>query len=83
MGRLEEILKEILKIDEVNDDTSPKNTKTWDSFNALMIVSKLEEEYDTSFTMTEVNGVMSVADIRRVLEKHFNRINNGRNENTV
>jgi acyl carrier protein len=71
MGRLEDVLKEILKLDEVSDSTGPSNTKNWDSFNALMIVSKLEDEYDTSFSMAEVSGVRSVADIRKVLEKHF------------
>ena len=40
-----------LELEEINEDTSPENTESWDSFNALVLVTELEETFNVSFTM--------------------------------
>lgn len=71
MGKLEDIIKKVLKIEEVTDETSPKNTGSWDSFNALKLVAKIEEAYDLNFAMSEVVAVKNVSDIRKVISANI------------
>lgn len=70
--KLISILSLILEIDEVdiNDDTSPENTPSWDSFNALVIVTELEDAFKVSFSIEEIEGVSCFLDIKDCLIKH-------------
>ena len=45
--KLIKLIASVLNIDEnlINDETSPKNTESWDSFNALVMVSELEAQF--------------------------------------
>lgn len=72
MSKLNKILSGVLNIPEekITDDTSPDNTESWDSFNSLMLVSELERNYSISFTIGEVTGIRSVADIKKCLKIH-------------
>ena len=72
MKRLKQILSEVLGIDEnqITDETSPENTDVWDSFNGLMLVSKLENEFNVQFTMEEVVAIKNVKDIKDALKRH-------------
>ena len=72
MKRLKTILSRVLSIDEstINDETSPDNVENWDSFNALMLVSELENEFKVKFTMDEMTAVKCVKDIKTSLKKH-------------
>jgi len=72
MSRLNKILSRLLSIEEstINDQTSPKNVESWDSFNGLMLVSELENEFKVRFTMDEVTSVKCVKDIKESLMKH-------------
>ena len=72
MKKLSQIIAQVLEIDEkkVNDRTSPENTSTWDSYNALLLVSELEDNYKVKFTLEEIVSVKSVKDIKTALKKH-------------
>jgi len=72
MKRLNGILAKILEIreDEINDDTSPDNVSTWDSYNALLMVSEIEDYFKVKFTIDEVMKVTCVRDIKKVLKKY-------------
>lgn len=72
MSKLKKILAKVLGVNEneINDDSSPDNIESWDSFNGLMLVSELENEFKISFTMDEVINVKNVEDIKKALEKH-------------
>lgn len=59
-----------LELEEINEDTSPENTESWDSFNALVLVTELEETFNVSFTMDEVQSVRNVRDIISALKDH-------------
>lgn len=72
MKRLKSILSRILNIKEsaINDETSPDNIESWDSFNALMLISELENEFKIKFSMDEVIAVKCVKDIKGSLKRH-------------
>ena len=72
MKRMYSLLSKVLGIEEskINDETSPDNTESWDSFNGLVMVSELEKEFDVKFTMEEVVSVKCVKDIKECLKKH-------------
>lgn len=72
MSRLKKILSKVLGVKEINidDNSSPDNIENWDSFNGLMLVSELENEFKISFTIDEVINVKKVGDIKKALIKH-------------
>jgi acyl carrier protein len=77
MEKLKKILSNVLGIpeSEITDETSPDNVETWDSFNGLMLVSELENEFNVKFTMDEVTSVKCVKDIKEALKKHGINLN--------
>ena len=72
MGRLYRLLAKVLKTDEndINEQSSPENISSWDSFNGLLLVDALEKEFNISFTMEEIMDVKNVKDIKRHLKNH-------------
>ncbi len=66
------ILSRVLLISpaEITDETSPETVPTWDSYNALMLVSELEQTFQVKFTLDEVMAVKNVGDIKRHLTAH-------------
>jgi len=72
MKKLKKILAKVLEVgeDEITKETSPNNVENWDSFNALMLVSELENEFNVKFTMDEVRQIKNVGDIMKILNKH-------------
>lgn len=78
MKRLKAILSKVLQIDEstIVDETSPDNVDSWDSFNGLMLVSELENEFKIKFTMEEVISAKCVGDIKKFLLAHGVELNN-------
>lgn len=72
MSRLKKILSKVLEADEkeINDDSSPDTIESWDSFNGLMLVTELENEFKVNFTMDEVINIVNVGDIKKALIKH-------------
>lgn len=72
MKRLRSILARVLAVDEsaIVDAMSPETVETWDSFNALLLVSELEDHFGVQFTMDEVIAVKCVRDIKDALRRH-------------
>jgi len=72
MERLKELVARVLAIEEeeLNDNSSPDNISSWDSFNGLMLVSELEKNFDVKFTMDEVISITKFNDIKECLKKH-------------
>ena len=70
--KLYSLLSNVLELDiaDINEDLSPENTESWDSFNALVMVTELEETFNVSFTMDEVQSVKNVKDIKDILETY-------------
>ena len=69
---LYEIISQVFSvpISEVNDESSPENIESWDSFNGLVLVDELETNFNVKFTISEITDVKNVADIKRHLKNH-------------
>ena len=60
---------------EINDQSSPENIESWDSFNGLILVDELENFFKIKFSISEITDVNTVADIKRHLKNHDVPIN--------
>ena len=59
-----------IPISQVNDESSPENIESWDSFNGLILVDELENHFNIKFSISEITDVKTVADIKRHLKNH-------------
>ena len=59
-----------IPISQVNDESSPENIESWDSFNGLVLVDELENHFNIKFSISEITDVKTVADIKRHLKNH-------------
>ena len=64
-----------IPISQVNDESSPENIESWDSFNGLILVDELENNFNIKFSISEITDVKTVADIKRHLKNHDVSIN--------
>ena len=73
-----ELLSRVLdiEINTITDETSPENTESWDSFNALVMVTELENEFEVHFSMDEITEVTCVKDIKEALKRHDIKLGN-------
>ena len=62
------ILKKVLQVDNVNEETSQNNTFEWDSLKHLMLVVELESAFDVEFEPEEIADMKSFKDIKRLLQ---------------
>ncbi len=71
MDKLKEILSKILEIDKnkINDQSSPDNIESWDSFNHLLIISEIEKELGVQIDIGEVGEIRNFGDIKRAVLK--------------
>jgi len=65
MSKLTKIFSAVLGIDEakVISTLSPENTPSWDSLNAIVLVSEVEKALGVKFTYDEVMSVKTFADV--------------------
>ena len=55
---------------ELTDESKPEDIENWDSYNGLLLVDKLESEFNVTFTVEEVFDINSIADIKKHLTNH-------------
>lgn len=72
MKTLKELIAKVLDIneEELNDNSSPENISSWDSFKGLMLVSELEKNFNVKFTMNEVISIKNFGDIKKLIKKY-------------
>jgi len=70
--KLYQIIANVMGIaqDSITEETGPANVPSWDSFNALMLVSDVESAFNIRLEMADVVAVKNVGDIIKVLEKY-------------
>ena len=71
--KLETLLAQVFAVDvkQINDQTSPDNLSSWDSFNGLKLVQELEKNFNVSFDLEEMAAVKNVGDIKKLLKRKF------------
>lgn len=65
MSKLTNIFSAILGIEDakVTPALSPENTPSWDSLNAIVLVSEVEKTLNVKFTYDEVMSVKTFSDV--------------------
>lgn len=77
METLKQLVGRVLGVnpDDLNNESSPENISSWNSFNGLMLISELEKNFKVNFTMDEVISVKNFGDIKKTLKNH--KVNEG------
>lgn len=57
-------------LSRINDESSPENIETWDSFHGLILADELETRFSVKFVLEDLTSVKKVADIKRNLAKY-------------
>ena len=72
LNKLYSIISKVMDVpeSEINDQSSPENIESWDSFHGLVLVDELESNFNVKFTIEEISDVQNVADIKRHLKNH-------------
>lgn len=72
LSKFNKIMSKVLNlpVKAINDELSPQNTESWDSFNALMLITEFEKVFGMEFSLDEVSKVKNAGDIKKVLRKH-------------
>ncbi len=57
--KIRDLFAAILQVasDEINDDSTPKTVKTWDSLNQLNLIVAFEEEFSIDIEPEEIKGM--------------------------
>jgi acyl carrier protein len=68
---LNQIVSKILLLDEaeINDHTSRKDVKTWDSMTHLLLITELETAFGVMMSDEDITGIRTIGDIRTILRK--------------
>jgi len=71
-NKLYSIISKVMDVpeSEINDQSSPENIESWDSFHGLVLVDELEDNFNIKFTIEEVSDVQNVGDIKRHIKNH-------------
>jgi len=57
-------------IETIQDSTELKNIPSWDSMTHMLLISRLEEEFQVQLTGDEIADMQTVGDARRSLAGH-------------
>ncbi len=70
--QVKKILSEILG-KEIADDCQQQNEDDWDSFAQLDIITKLEDEFDVSFSPDEIGSMTSLPAMIEIIETKIDK----------
>lgn len=72
LNRLRLIYNEVFKEDvNLNLTTSPNDIESWDSLNHILLIKRIEEEFEFEFDLFEVIELKNTGDIIRTIQKHL------------
>ena len=70
--KIETIFSSVFSIPEatIEDATELKSISTWDSMTHMVLITRLEEEFQVQLTGDEIADMQTVGDARRSLAGH-------------
>ena len=68
---LKKLILEVMSIDidKIDNNKKLSTIDEWDSFNNLMLISKVEDFYKIKFSIGELEDIDTVAKIIKIVEK--------------
>ena len=69
--QVKQVMADVLNLDPatINGSTSRDRTASWDSLNHINLVVALEQEFQVSFEVSEIEAMLSYMDILEILEQ--------------
>lgn len=55
---------------ELNENSCAADVEEWDSLTHLSIISDLEEDFEMSFTLDEINGLKNLGELVKAIIAH-------------
>jgi len=72
LNRLRPIYNEIFKEEiELNLATSPNDIGSWDSLNHILLIKRIEDEFQFEFDLFEVIELKNTGDIVNTIQKYL------------
>jgi acyl carrier protein len=70
--KIETIFSSVFSVpeDTINDSTELKSISSWDSMTHMVLITRLEEEFQVQLTGDEIADMQTVGDARRFLAGH-------------
>jgi acyl carrier protein len=74
-NKINQIIKLVMEIDvsSMNSSTKLNTISEWDSFNNLMLISKLQDEFKIEFTAVEIEEAQTIEAIFNLIEKKITK----------
>jgi acyl carrier protein len=74
-AKVTNLIKEVMGINIGDYEASRKiNTiSEWDSFNNLMLISRMQEELNVEFGAVEIEGTQTIGDLWKLIEKKVHK----------
>ena len=66
-----ELLKEILKVNNLNLHDSPETIPQWDSFNQIVILDEISREFNVKFEDDILMNFYNVEDLINIVKRYL------------
>ena len=68
---IKQIMADVLSVDAetIDEQTCMRNLGTWDSLAHINLITAIEQEFDTTFDIDDIERMVSFGEIMNVLEK--------------
>lgn len=70
--KLKKILKKVFEIDEINLNYSMDDIPEWDSFKHILLLTKIEKEFNIKFKVSDFIEMRSIPIIKSKILKYLN-----------
>jgi len=69
---VESLVSEVFELQnsKLTDEMSPDTVEQWDSMNHLKLVTAIENEYDIRLSMSEIQSMLTIGEIKNIVVKH-------------
>lgn len=69
--KIKQIMADVLNLDakSIDESTAKDHIESWDSLNHINLVMAIEQEFQVSFDVSEIESMLSYNDIMEVLDR--------------
>ena len=71
--RLYKIISQVfnVRLEDINEESGPENLQEWDSFKFLVLIDKIETEFNTKIDLKDILEIKKVRDLEEVISKYI------------
>lgn len=67
------LVREVFELEgdfSLDDASGARTVPGWDSLGTLKLVTAAEERFEVTFDLEDIAGLMTIADLRRVIDRY-------------